>query len=106
MNRTKELKRLVNETFPASGYSLKERMYYRKNLYNDILSYQDSHPDCTIEEIKCLFCEKNEIAAPSMDSVHLLKKTKIVVFCVLLVLLVCFLMLKYSATWKPPVIEY
>lgn len=105
MNRTKELKRLAYQTFPSYGYSLKERINYRKNLYNDILSYQDSHPDCTIEDIKSLFCDNNEIAAFSSDSVCLHKRFKIIGFSILLLMLACFIFLLFSNTWQPSV-EY
>lgn len=103
MNRTKELKRLAYQAFPSSCYSLKERIYYRKIFYNDILSYQDSHPDSTIDDIKSLFCDNDEIAAFCSDSVCMHKRFKLLGVSILLLTLACFIFLLFSGTWQPSV---
>lgn len=104
MNKTKALKRLAYQAFPSSIYSLKERINGRKNLYNDILSYQESHPDSTIDDIKSLFCDNNEIADFCLDSVCLRKRLKLIGFSILFLMLACFIFLLFSDTWQPAII--
>ena len=96
MNRARELKKLARQTFPISKYSLKEIRNYRKNLYTDMLSYVESNPESTIDDVKALFCD-------SIETPRVKRRIAITVIAVLILILVCIaLIILLRNIWQPP----
>lgn len=102
MNRARELKKLARQTFPISKYSLKEIRNHRKNLYSDMLSYVESHPESTIDDVKALFCDSIETNSLS-DVPRLKRRIVITMLVVLLLILACIaLIILLRNIWQPP----
>ncbi len=102
MLKNMRLKQLARRSFPSSLYSRKERRIHRTSLYQDMLFYQEKHPESTINDIQRVFCEDSDCLDPAQHTENTLANTRTVLVGLFLVLLVCFVSVAVAGTWEPP----
>lgn len=100
MNFKRELKKITKQAFPACQYPFCECRKYRKNLYNEMLSYWYNQPDCSVEGLKELFC--GEESFPDRIPSGISKKAIMCLLCLGIIITTCIILFFFSLSWDAP----
>lgn len=101
MFKKRKLKQLARRSFPSSQYSWKERKMLRTSLYQDMLFYQEKHPECTISDIQHRFCDESEWS-PAQRLENTLPGARTLFADLCLLLLICLTLIALASTWDAP----
>ncbi len=105
MNYKRQLKTLVKQTYPSSQYPWKERNMYRKMLYREMITYWNTHPGCSIEDVTHTYCECDDSLPNTPQGKNPQKLLRLVLLSLCIILLLAIGIYFICQSWEAPTIQ-
>nr|MBP3598893.1 hypothetical protein [Eubacterium sp.] len=104
MNKKTKLKKITKQIFPATQYSWKERKIHQKNLYEEMTSFWNSHPEYSVDDVIRTYCDEESINILPSEK-NLAGGVKLVLILLCIVVLIGLFIFFVSNSWNAPTIH-